>query len=106
MKRAIALLLLLATVAPAAAQTERRARSDTRFRNGLILVLVGTGSVAAAFDYRRDCDGYRSTYRGRSSLGNDYDFCTTVSSRHVHTEETPWTASLKRKPCCTRDWAP
>ena len=85
--------IVLALAAPVGAQ-ERRVKSDTRLKTGLVLVLGGAAAMAGAFNYRRDCDdGYRSTF------GNtrQYDYCTTVAERrHVHTEETPIDVDLAR----------
>lgn len=89
-------LVLSLAAAPAAGQGTR-VRSPERVATGVLLVLGGAGSIAAAFNYKRDCEGYRSTYR-EGLYG--YDYCTTVyaGGRHVHTEETPWDIRLARKP--------
>ena len=60
----------------------------------MLLILGGAGAVAGAFNYRRDCRGYRSTYR--QDWITEYDYCTTINGRHVHTEDTPWDISLAR----------
>ncbi len=93
-KNLIGIVLILSLATPAAGQEPRRT-SPERFAGGVLLVLGGVGSIAAAFNYKRDCEGYRSSFR-EGLYG--YDYCTTVAGRHVHTEETPWDIRLARKP--------
>lgn len=85
-------------VRPADAQGPR-VRSSGRTWAGAGLILGGAGAIAGAFNYRRDCSGYRSTFRQeRYFFDETYDYCTTWNDRHVHVEETPWDIRLARRP--------
>lgn len=92
---AIVVVLALLVIARPSSGQERDIRSPQRTATGILLVLGGAGSIAAAFNYKRDCAGYRSSFR-EGLYG--YDYCTTVAGRHAHTEETPWDIRLARKP--------
>ena len=96
MKQIVIVLFVLVLAVPAQAQ-EPRARSSSRTLTGVLLIAGGAGAIAGAFNYRRDCSGYRSTFRQeRYFFDETYDYCTTVYDRHVHVEETPWDISLAR----------
>ena len=64
---------------------------------GWTSVVVGGALIAASFNYKRDCDGYRSRYEGGFSEGyRVYDYCTTLTDRTATTKDTPWDISLAR----------
>ena len=97
MRRIIIALFVLALAVPASAQGPQ-VHSSSRTLTGVLLIAGGAGAVAGAFNYRRDCSGYRSTFRQeRYFFDETYDYCTTVYDRHVHVEETPWDIRLARK---------
>ena len=83
-------LTILVAPAPAAAQTKAL---------GWTSVVAGGALVAAAFDYSRDCGGYRSRYEGGFREGFYVsDLCTTVEGHTTITKNTPWDITLTRTP--------
>ena len=87
--------VLVALVLPTVARAQNRVRSQQRVNAGIVSIIAGTGLVLGAFNYKRECDGYRSQFRdGLES----YDYCTTFSDRSSITENTPWDISLARPP--------
>ena len=83
-------IVILMAPAPAAAQTKAL---------GWTSVVAGGALIAGAFNYTRDCDGYRSRYEGGVREGfYVYDVCTTVEGRMTTTKDTPWDITLARTP--------
>ncbi len=86
----LGIVMMLMAHSPAEAQTKAL---------GWTSVVAGGALIVGAFNYTRDCAGYRSRYEGGFREGFYVsDVCTTVEGHTMITKDTPWDITLARTP--------